>query len=107
MARELDCFSSRELQDLLELLADIHENLLALLRGSALASCNITVAATRDALADGAGPHADTVETLSDVNDDTHQFTIIFLLESLADRRKHDVEPEFVNGDAALVFELV
>jgi hypothetical protein len=105
--RELDSLSSRQLQDFLELLADVQENLLTLLRGSALASCDIAVSATGNALADCAGPDTDTVEALSDIDYDTHKFPVVLILECLADGRKHHVEPELVDGDAALVLELV
>ena len=105
--RELDSFSGRQLQDLLELLADVHQHLLALLRRPTFASCDIAVSATGNALADCAGPDTDTVEALSDIDDNTHEFTIIFVLESLADCGKHNMEPEVVDWDIALLLELV
>jgi hypothetical protein len=107
VTRELDRLSSRQLQDLLELLADVHENLLALLRRSTLASCNVAVSATGDALADCSSPDTDTVEAFSDVDNYTHELSVIFILERLADCCKHDMEPELVDRDAALVLELV
>jgi hypothetical protein len=104
---ELDSLSSRKLQDLLELLANVHENLLALLRRSTLTSCNVAISAAGDALADCSSPDTNTVEAFSDVNNYTHKFPVIFILECLANCRKHDMEPEFVDRDAALVLELV
>jgi hypothetical protein len=107
VARELDRLSSRQLQDFLELLANVHQDLLALLRRAPFATRNITVSSTRDALADRAGPDANTVEALADVDNDAHELSVVLVLERLADRREHDVQPELVDRDAALVFKLV
>ena len=104
---ELDSLSSRKLQDLLELLANVHENLLALLRRSSLTSCNVAVSATGDALADCSSPDTNTIEAFSDVDNYTHELSVFFILERLANCCKHDMEPELVDRDAALVLELV
>ena len=37
----------------------------------------------------GFGPQSDSVETFPSIDDNAHHFIISFLLESLADRRKH------------------
>jgi hypothetical protein len=107
VSRELDSFSSRQLQNLLEFFADIHENLLAFLRRSTLSACNVAVSATRNAFADCASPNTNTVKTFSDVNNYTHKLPVVFILESLANSCKHDVEPKLVDRDASLVLELV
>src|SRR4051794_40905905 len=55
----------RELEDVLETHANSLQNLLALLGRPSLAACNVAVATTGDALADGASPHTDTEESLA------------------------------------------
>lgn len=107
VARELDDLGVRQLQDLLELLADVREHLLALLGRPALAARNIAIATVGDALADSAGPGTDTVEALSDIDHDTHELSVALLLEGLADGSEHDVQPEVIDGDGALLLERV
>lgn len=107
VAGELEHLVGGELQDLLDTVADVDEDLLALLRGAALATGDIAIAAAGDALANGAGPDADTVEGLADVDDDAHDLTILLLLHGVSDGSQHDVQPQLVNVDAALVLELV
>lgn len=107
MTGELNCLSSRKLQDSLESRANSHEDILAFLRGTALATSNITIATTRECFADSAGPDTNTEEALADVADDTHDFSIAFVFKCLADGREHDMEPEVIDLDVALLFELI
>jgi hypothetical protein len=105
VAGELDGFCSRQLQDLLELAADVQEDLSSLLHRSALSSGNIAIATVGDALADRASPDTDTVEALAGVDHDAHDLAVALLLKRLADGGEHDVKPELVDGDGALLLE--
>lgn len=107
MARELDGLGGGELQDLLEPGADGQEDLLALRLGATLAAADVAIPAVRNVLSYRTSPKADPVESLADVDDDTHDLAIVLILERLADGSKHDMEPELVDVDAALVLVLV
>lgn len=107
VAGELDALVRRQLEDILEPLADGEEDLLALLRRSALATGDIAIAAAGDALADGAGPDANAEEGLSHVDDDAHDLAVVLVLEGLADGGHHGLQPQLVDVDAAFVFKLV
>ena len=107
VAGELNHLVGGQAEDLLEALADVHENLLALLLGPALASGYVTIATVRDGATNGPGPDANSVEGLADVDDDTHDLTILLVLESLTDGGQHSMQPEIINVDAALVLEAV
>jgi hypothetical protein len=104
---ELNSLSGRNPQDVFKLPADVHENFLALFSGSALATSNIAITAIWNTLANGTGPYTDTVEALSNIDHDAHEFSVFLFLKSLADRRKHNVEPEFVDRNVLLILELV
>jgi hypothetical protein len=107
MTRELHHLLGRECQNLLELATDAHKDLLAFLWGTTFAACNISVAATWDALANCTGPDTDTVEALSDIADDSHDLAIAFLLQGLADGSEHNMEPQLVNINELFLLELV
>lgn len=107
VARELEHLGGRQLQDLLDTVADVDEDLLALLRASTLSTSHVAVATVGDGLADGAGPDSDTVEGLANVYYDAHYLTVLLLLQGVADGGQHDVQPQLVDVDAALVLELV
>lgn len=107
VARELEHLVGGQLQDLLDAAADGHENLLALLGGPAFAAGHVTVAAVGYALADGTGPDTDTVEGLADVDDNAHDLTILLVLQRVADGGQHDMQPQLVDVDVALLLELV
>lgn len=107
VAGELESLVGRELKDLLEATADGHQDLLALLRGPTLAARNVPVAAAGNVLADSASPDTDTEEGLADVDDNTHDLAVLLVLESLADRSKHSMQPDLVDVDIALLLELV
>lgn len=105
--RELDVLVGGQLENLLEALADVEEDLLALLWRSALTTGDVAIPATGNALANGAGPDADTEEGLSHVDDDAHDLAIVFVLEGLADGGHHGLQPQLVDVDAGFVLELV
>lgn len=107
VSRELNLLRSRQLQDLLEATADGQEGLLALLGIAALAASNIAITTPRDALANGTGPDTHTVEGLADVDDDSHDLAVLLILQGLANSAHHDLQPEAVDIDAALVLVLV
>ena len=107
MAGKLDQLPIPQPQDVLELPADAHQDVLALFRGAALPARDVGVAAAGDALADGARPQADAVEALAHVDDDAHDLAVVVLLERLADGGQHRVQPELVDGDGPLLFEAV
>lgn len=107
VARELEHLVVRQLKNLLDTTADVDENFLALLRGPALSTGHIAIAATRNALADGTGPDTDTVEGLADVDDHAHDLTVLLLLHGVTNGSQHDVHPQVIDVDAALLLELV
>lgn len=87
VTRELNSLCCWDFQDLLELAANVHQNLLALLWRTALATSNISISPAGNALANCAGPDTDTVEAFSYIDDDSHKLSIILILKSLADGR--------------------
>jgi hypothetical protein len=107
MTGELDKFARGQLQDILEAPADSEEDLLALIGGASLAAGHVAVSASWNALPYGASPDTDAEEGLADVDDDAHHLAVLLILERLADGRHHDMQPEVVDVDAALVLELV
>jgi hypothetical protein len=107
MTRELHDFSWWQLEDLFELATNVHQDLLSLLRRSTLAARHITISSTGNTLANSASPDTDTEEALANIDHDAHDFTVFFLLEGLADGGEHDMEPELIDGDIALLLELV
>lgn len=104
---ELDGFGGGKLQDFLEAAANGQEDLLALSLGTALAAADIAVPTVWNVLSYRTSPNSDPVESLANVDNDTHDLTIVFVLERLANGSKHDVEPKRVDVDAALVLVLV
>lgn len=107
VAREFENLGIGEFQDLLEAAANSHKDLLALLGGSALAASDIAVSATRNALSYCASPDTDTEESLADIDDDTHDLTVLLVLQGLANGSEHGVQPKFVDVNGTLIFELV
>ena len=107
VARELDDLVGGQAEDLLEALANVHENFFTLLLRPALASSDIAISTVGDGAADSAGPYTDSEEGLADIDDDAHDLTILLVLESLANSGQHGVQPEIVNVDVALVLEAV
>ncbi|KAI6762017.1 hypothetical protein HG531_002570 [Fusarium graminearum] len=103
---ELNLLGSGQLEDLLEAASDRQENLLTLLSATALTAGNITFTSARNALSYGASPDADTEECLTDVDNNSHNFAIIFVLKSLADSAHHNLEPQTIDIDVALVLIL-
>jgi hypothetical protein len=45
------------------------------------------------------------VEALAGVDHDAHDLAVALLLKRLADGGEHDVKPELVDGDGALLLE--
>ncbi|RCI07974.1 hypothetical protein L249_7879 [Ophiocordyceps polyrhachis-furcata BCC 54312] len=82
-------------------------NILALLKRTALAAGDVTVTAANHALSEGPSPDTYAVKCLTDVDDDTHDFTVVFVLERLADGTHHDLKPETIDIDGALFLVLV
>lgn len=96
VAAELDRLLGRKLQNVLEALSDALETLAALGRVGSL------VLATLGRLSSGSSPEANTPESLADVHDHSHDLVVVLVLQHLADRGKHDVEPSVVLSLAAL-----
>lgn len=107
VARELDLLAGRELKDLLEAATNVEEDLAALIVSATLASSNVAVTTAGNALADGTGPDTNTEEGLADVDDNAHDLAVVLLLESLTDGGHHDLKPQTVDVDAALLLVLV
>lgn len=98
VTHELDGLLVLDGEDGLEVVADLHEDLLRLL-GSAL---GLTLLGGVGLCAGGAGPETDTVEGLADVDDDTHDLVVVVILELFTDGSKQDVKPDVVVGLALL-----
>lgn len=105
MAGELDQLGGWELQNILKLATDAHQNLFAFLRGAAFATSYITITTVWDALSNSPGPDTNTVESFPDINDDAHKFSIIFFLECFTDCGEHNMKPELVDRDVTLLSE--
>jgi len=91
MARELNNFPINKLQDLLEVLADLHQRRF-------LWSASPTTGTL--------SPETDSIEGLADVDNDTHDLLILIGLQGLADGSKHDVKPEVIDRNTTLILEL-
>lgn len=107
VAGELDKLVRGQVEDLLEALADVGEHLLSLLGRTALATRDIAVATARDAPSNRASPDADAEEGLADVDDNAHDLSILLVLQRLADRGKHCLEPNLIDVHHPLLLELV
>lgn len=107
VTRELNLLSRGQLKDLLEAASNRQENVLTLLGATSLSASNITLASTGDALSDGASPDTNTEESLTDVDDNTHDLAIILVLKGLANGAHHNLEPKTVDVDISLVLVLV
>jgi hypothetical protein len=95
VAGKLGLFVLVQAQRRLEAAANLHEHLAAHLGGPPLAAAR------------AAGPQPDAVEALAHVDDDAHDLAVVLVLERLADGGQHDVQPQRVDVDAALVLELI
>jgi hypothetical protein len=103
---ELDGFVVGQAKGLLEACTNLHQDLATLLGGPAFTSCCVAISTTGEGLSDTLGPEANTVETLADVNHNTHDLAIVFVLKGLANSSKHDVQPQLVDVNGLLVLEL-
>jgi len=77
------------LQDLLEPRADLHQSVLV----TPLAGCSC--------------PETNSVESLPDVDNNTHDLIVTFILKRLTNGSELGVEPELIDVDELLVLELV
>ena len=98
MSHELDGLLVCDLKDVLEAVADLHEDSLRLLRGA----LGLALLGGVGLCASAASPEADTVESLTDVDDDTHDLVVVVILELLTNGSEQDVEPDVVVGLALL-----
>jgi len=98
VTHELDRLLVCDLEDLLEAVADLHEDSLRLLRGA----LRLALLGGIGLCASAASPEADTVEGLADVDDDTHDLVVVVILELLTNGSEQDVEPDVVVGLALL-----
>lgn len=98
MAHKLDRLLVCDLENGLEALADLHEDDLRLLRGT----LGLALLGGICLGASAASPETNTVESLADVDDDTHDFVVIVILKLLTDGSEQDVQPDFVVGLALL-----
>jgi hypothetical protein len=107
VTRKLEELRRLELENLLEATSNRKEDLTALFRRATLSTSNISIPTAGNALADCPSPNTNSEEGLADVDDNTHNLTILLVLQSLADSGKHSVEPKLIDVDAALVLEAV
>ena len=88
VAAELEDVAGLDLQNLLESAPDLHQSVLA--ARLALSSC----------------PQANSVEAFSDVDNNTHDFIVALIFQSLSNGCELSMKPELVDVDLLLVFEL-
>jgi serine/threonine protein kinase HipA of HipAB toxin-antitoxin module len=100
MTRELQDICILQPQHLLEAPPNRHQRLLALLRRASLA-----IPIGGNSLTNRPRPDTDSVKALADIDHDAHDFVVTFVLQSFADGGELSVQPELVDGDAALVAE--
>ena len=91
---------------ILELPPDILEHLLRLVRAPPFPSSRVTLAAPGHTSPHALCPESNPVEATAHVDYNTHDLAVVGALESLADSREHDVEPEGVDGGGS-AFEAV
>lgn len=96
VAAELDLLAGSQRENVLEALADTLQALASIFAISAL------VLAALGRLASSSRPQTDTPEGLTYVHHNAHDFVVTVVLEHLANRGKHDVEPSLVVCLAAL-----
>lgn len=94
MAHELDRLLVCDLKNSLEALANLHEYGLRLLRGT----LGLALLGGVCLGASAASPETDTVEGLTDVDNDTHDLVVIVILKLLTNGSEQDVQPDFVIG---------
>lgn len=100
MARKFNNIRLLQTQDLLETTSNIFQHLFT------LCSCaSLSALVARQALTDGTSPETNTVETLANIDHDTHDLVVVVVFERFANRGELGVEPEFVNRYSALVLE--
>ena len=97
---ELNNIRFLETQHLLEPTTDGLQNLFTL-------SWRTGVLVSGVALAHSPRPETNTIESLTDVHNNTHHFVVVVVLEGLANRSQLSVQPEIINGYGALVLERV
>ena len=92
MARKFNNLLVTKFQDLLEVLANLHQRRF-------LWSTFPTTGSL--------GPETDSIEGLADINNDTHDLLILIGLQGLADGSKHNVKPEIIDRNTTLILELI
>jgi hypothetical protein len=88
VTREFHKFGIADLQDLLELLPNVHQDILSLLRTSSFG-----ILVSWDALADCSSPQSNPVEALSHIDHHAHHLIVIIAFERLANGCELSVEP--------------
>lgn len=100
MARKLNDIRLLQTQDLLETTSDILQHLFSFRSGASLGAL-----VAGQTLTDGTSPETNTIKSLANINHDTHDLVVVVVFERFANRGELGVEPEFVDGDGALVLE--
>lgn len=98
---EFDKLILWQAQDLLEPSSNLSKSSLSFVCGSGLSSLSWP-----DGTSNSSCPKTDSEHSLSDVDDDTHNFSLSFGLKGLSDGSQHDVEPDVVDGAVGFVLEL-
>lgn len=94
MSTKLDLFVRPQLHRLLEPLPNLHQRL-------------FTRTISSLSFADRPRPESDPKECLPDIDDHAHDLVVIVFFKGLADGGELCMEPQFVDVDSFLVFELV
>lgn len=106
VTRELDGLVVGQAEGLLETSTNLQQDLTTLLGGPAFAAGCIAISTAGKGLSDTLGPKTDTVEALADIDHNTHDFAIVFVLKCLTYSSEHNVEPQLIDVDSLLVLEL-
>ena len=108
MSRKLHRLPLLQLQHIFQPPPKAHQDLPRLVRAPTLPACHIALAPSRHTLPHCLRPQADSVKAFTHIDDDAHDFAVLGGgFEGLADGGEHDMQPEFVDGDGLVLFELV
>ena len=106
VARELHLLPLIQHKHLLELPPDILKHLFRLVCAPPFSSSRVTLATPGHTSPHALCPESNPIEATAHVHYDTHDLAVVGALESLANSREHDVEPEGIDGGGS-AFEAV
>jgi hypothetical protein len=103
---ELNDIRLFQAQRFLEAPANLQQDFFALLYRASLSSGVVAITTAWDWATDRPRPQTDAVEALANVDDNAHDFAVALILEGFANGGEHHMQPELIDVDDLLVFEL-